>query len=45
MGHKTRNNYPGVCVKNCANRGKKCKECIRYSEYNPPQQETSKREK
>lgn len=33
MSYKSRTNYPGVCVKPCVNRNKKCKECIRYSEF------------
>jgi len=34
MGYKSRGNwYIGICLKNCKNRNKKCKECIRFSEY------------
>ena len=34
MGHKSRGNYPSVCVRmDCENRDKKCDECIRFSEY------------
>ena len=33
MGVKSRGNYAGVCVKSCANRDKKCGECVRYSEW------------
>ena len=31
-GMKSRGNFRvGVCLKNCANRGEKCKTCIRFS--------------
>ena len=35
MGIKTRSNYRiNLCLKqNCINRGKKCKDCIRFSMY------------
>lgn len=33
MSYKTRSNYPGICAKSCANRGKKCITCIRYSNF------------
>jgi len=36
MSYKTRGNYPlGYCLKNCKNRGDKCKECVKFSEYKP----------
>ncbi len=34
MGHKTRGNYKiGLCLKDCANKGKECKTCIKFSNY------------
>jgi hypothetical protein len=34
MGPKTRGNYrTGICLRECAARGKVCDECIRFSEY------------
>ncbi len=36
MGHKTRSNYKiPLCLKDCANRDKECKSCIRFSNYEP----------
>lgn len=40
MGYKSRSNYKGVCVRQCANRDKDCNKCVRYSYYKL--QETSK---
>ena len=40
---KTRGNYPvRVCLKKCANRGKKCDKCIKWSEYKEIKDEESK---
>ena len=33
MGYKSRAIYKSACIKNCKNRGKKCKECVRYSDF------------
>ena len=34
MSYKTRSNYKlGLCLKKCANRDIKCKECLKFSEY------------
>jgi len=34
MGEKSRGNYPVLlCIRACRNRGKKCHDCIKFSEY------------
>jgi len=34
MGYKSRSNYRIIiCLKKCVNRGIKCKDCIRFSNY------------
>jgi hypothetical protein len=36
MGIKSRGNWAtGACLKRCANRDRKCDECIAFSEYEP----------
>lgn len=33
-GLKSRGNYPtGGCIKNCANRGKVCKSCLKFNKF------------
>jgi hypothetical protein len=34
MGYKSRSNWPvNICLRKCANRDKKCENCIKWSEY------------
>jgi hypothetical protein len=34
MGYKSRQNWKiNICLKNCANRGLKCRNCIRFSHF------------
>lgn len=35
MGHKSRGNFKGICVRRCANRALRCDECLRFSCYVP----------
>lgn len=41
MGCKSRGNFPVmVCLKaDCANRGERCRECVRWSEYERKEKE------
>jgi len=43
MGIKSRGNWQiKFCLKECKNRNKKCKECIRFSEYESIKKEYKK---
>lgn len=33
MGYKSRSVYVSYCIRKCENRGKKCKQCLRFSEF------------
>jgi hypothetical protein len=34
MGYKSRSSYSvNICFKDCDNRGKQCKECLKFSNY------------
>ncbi len=36
MSVKSRSNYQiYICLKECANKDKKCKECLKWSEFEP----------
>ena len=49
MSYKSRGNWLGTCLRNCVNRGNKCKLCLVFSEYvdtlNPPKKFTKEKVK
>ena len=35
MGYKSRAHWASACIRPCANRDKKCKDCLRFDQWKP----------